>query len=634
MLPNQQGNQGVSSGLLKARWTSIPLHSVLACNVEYITASHLIARIHLTHAFPQIYTLARCFEMAGDTGTDVFHDGCCSVYYKFAGAAVATLLVLYLTRVWLTLKDRFGIRNYASLGELEKASDILSADDVKYVKESTKMFVDTEKRHKDTAGYEGHAKFVSEFLKQKVIDVDGLMRHNTQKLFLLHRESGPLVEGGLGVRITVQLNLFGGSVANLGNQEQKKWLQGVFDRGELGCFCLTEAGAGVLSGLVVNTTATFIPPSKKNGTGTFELHSPTLKSRKTWISQGLTAKWAVVIARLILNDVDKGPHAFVVDISSSKNGICKEDMPSKTDFNGLDNANIWFEHTSLPLDSLLSGVSYVDADGEYILRDPNVPFRFVTVAQRLLSGRICIAGAAIMQLKKVYDNVKSYASEREIPTGKDIFRPLSEIPVMHDTLDSIDASMCVFRHFVRANEESFMRDTSISADLVNRIACGKVEIVGYCIDAILTLKARVGSLSLQATGPFGSQTDILYVYRFAEGDSAILQQKMTRDALKRIGTLPGILRELLSLPFQLLANKHGLGSQRIRLSIALVQLAVSMIGLSREDKMTAWFKSHGLVERVAKMTAMLTIYDAVCEREGLKGTRELRLFKKIHLESL
>ena len=566
---------------------------------------------------------------------DVFVQACCSSYYFCAAAALVTLFVLYCTRMWHAVKERVGICNYSSVGVGDRASDILSKEDAKYVKTSTKMFRDTEKRQKNISSYEGHANFVSDFLRQKVIDVDGLMRQNTQKLFLLHRESGPIVEGGLGVRITVQLNLFGGSVANLGNESQRKWLQGVFDRGELGCFALTEAGAGVLSGLVVNTTATYVPATKKGKMGTFDLHSPTLKSRKTWISQGLTAKWAVVIARLILPDnVDKGPHAFVVDISDSKSGICKEDMPSKTDFNGLDNANIWFDHASLPADSLLSGVSYITGDGEYKLTDPNVPFRFVNVAQRLLSGRICIAGAAIMQLRKVYDAVKSYAMKREIPTGKASFTPLSDIPVMNDTLDGIDASMCVFRHFVRSNEESFMGDDSISTDLVNRIACGKVEIVGYCIDAILALKKRVGSLSLQSTGPFGSQTDILYVYRFAEGDSAILQQKMTRDALKRIGSLPGILRELLSVPFQILTNKHGLGSQRVRLSMALVQMAIAMIGLSRKDKMKAWFDAHALVERIAKLTAMLTIYDSVCEREGLKGTRELLLFKKIHLETL
>lgn len=176
---------------------------------------------------------------------------------------------------------------------------------------------------------------------------------------------------------------------------------------------LTEKGAGVLSGLVVNTTATFRPASTATSSKTlnpagFVLHSPTTASHKTWISQGLTAQWGVVIARLILpGGVDKGPHAFVVDMNTD--GVVKEDMPQKTDFNGLDNANIWFNSVHVPLDGLLRGISSVTPSGEYELVNADVPFRFVSVAQRLLSGRICIAGAAVSQLRKVFREVRCAA---------------------------------------------------------------------------------------------------------------------------------------------------------------------------------------------------------------------------------
>jgi hypothetical protein len=50
-------------------------------------------------------------------------------------------------------------------------------------------------------------------------------------------------------------------------------------RGELGCFALTEEGAGVLSGLVVDTIARWTPSG-------YELSTPNERARKTWISQG------------------------------------------------------------------------------------------------------------------------------------------------------------------------------------------------------------------------------------------------------------------------------------------------------------------------------------------------------------
>ena len=406
------------------------------------------------------------------------------------------------------------------------SSDILTPADVAYTARCKKMLLDAVGSSAPGAidTYEGQAAIISQLLTSGLVSVDGLLRENAHELFVLHREAGPVVEGGLGVRITVQLNLFGGSVANLGSTAQRAWLQESFHRGELGCFCLTELGAGVLSGLVVDTTATFVPGTLAGEAAHFDLHSPTVASRKTWISQGLTARWGVVIARLFVpnpdggsggsggssSTLDKGPHAFLVDMLQSR-GVVREDMPSKIDFNGLDNANVWFDHQRLELDAMLSGISSVNKEGSYILADPNVPFRFVEVAQRLLSGRICIAGAAINQARKVLDAVREYSDNRLIPTGRDQTTPLSQLPVMRDTLADILGVMLVLRHFTKSVEDAFIGDTTINDDLVHRIACGKIEAVGFCIDAILALKARVGSLSLQGHGPFGSKTDILYV---------------------------------------------------------------------------------------------------------------------------
>jgi hypothetical protein len=101
----------------------------------------------------------------------------------------------------------------------------------------------------------------------KFLKVDDLIRSQAERLFEIHRKAAGVVEGGLGVRLTVQFNLFGGSVANLGCDRQREWLRDVMANGELGCFALTESKAGVLSGLIVDTTATW----NEHG---FVLHSP------------------------------------------------------------------------------------------------------------------------------------------------------------------------------------------------------------------------------------------------------------------------------------------------------------------------------------------------------------------------
>jgi acyl-CoA oxidase len=62
----------------------------------------------------------------------------------------------------------------------------------------------------------------------------------------------------------------------------------------------------------VETTATF-----DQDTDEFAIHSPTLSSTKYWPGGiGFTASHAILMARLVINGVDHGVHAFMVQIRS------------------------------------------------------------------------------------------------------------------------------------------------------------------------------------------------------------------------------------------------------------------------------------------------------------------------------
>lgn len=144
------------------------------------------------------------------------------------------------------------------------------------------------------------------------------------------------------IRATVQYNLFAGTVVALGSPAQIQDLVAWQQQGLLGCFALTEKLAGVNSGLVVNTTATWVEDA-----GHFVLSSPNLGAEKNWISQGMTADKAVVIADLRFPSGDlkriqsAGPHAFVMDFRKDGKlikGITLDDMGMKSVGNDLDNA--------------------------------------------------------------------------------------------------------------------------------------------------------------------------------------------------------------------------------------------------------------------------------------------------------
>ena len=77
----------------------------------------------------------------------------------------------------------------------------------------------------------------------------------------------------------------------------------------IGAYAQTELGHGsnVRS---LETTSTWNPNDC-----TFTLHSPSLTAAKWWAgTMGLTANYAIVMAKLIVNGKDHGPHPFVCQI--------------------------------------------------------------------------------------------------------------------------------------------------------------------------------------------------------------------------------------------------------------------------------------------------------------------------------
>jgi len=376
----------------------------------------------------------------------------------------------------------------------------------------------------------------------------GLLRHTDlshrpERFFLAHRllaEHAPRLGPGFWIRFTVHYNLCMGTVLGLGSDEQVRELDEIQARGDLGCFSLTEKFAGVNSGLVVNTTASF-----DAATGDFVLNTPDEGSKKNWISQGFVADKTVVVADLLMDGKSLGPHAFMMSLRQEQNGdlvpgVTVGDMGPKTVGNDLDNAWVHFDHVRVPKSALLNKYADIEhtqegGDAEYVQKVKGMPV-FHMIGQRLFTGRVAVAQAALAFRKGIFASAAAYTEQKvcwsPVPGEK---LTLSALPqLQHLFGEALDPVRRIER-FVQLCEEDLSdclrEDRAPSLQLVEAIAVAKVKAVEESIALTHQLRNEVGSFALMRDSGF-AQTDFLQCCKFAEGDSRILMQKMARDRVR------------------------------------------------------------------------------------------------------
>ncbi len=145
-----------------------------------------------------------------------------------------------------------------------------------------------------------------------------------------------------GVILSAHSSLAADPIYRFGNEEQKKrYLPLLFSGKAIGCFCLTEPGAGSDAG-ATKTTATML-----NGKW-------ILNGSKRFITNGKEAGIAVVFASTNSSAKSKGITAFIVERNFSGYVVGKSEH--KLGIRASSTSEIFFDNCEVPEENVLGGV--------------------------------------------------------------------------------------------------------------------------------------------------------------------------------------------------------------------------------------------------------------------------------------
>jgi alkylation response protein AidB-like acyl-CoA dehydrogenase len=262
-----------------------------------------------------------------------------------------------------------------------------------------------------------------------------------------------------GVIMSVNNSLYCFPVMAFGTHEQKlKYLKPVASGEYLGCFGLTEAGAGS-------------DPASMRTTAVLDGEEWVLNGEKKFITNGNVSRYAVIAAVTDKGKGYKGISSFVVDLPNTP-GYALGRVEEKLGINASGTAELVFDNARLPKDALLGNLG----DG------------FKQMLTTLDGGRVGIASQAIGIGRAALEEALEYAKTREqfgkpIATFQAIQWKLADMATQLDAAELLTLRAAWLEDNHLPHEKAAAMAKMFASDTAMQAAIEGVQILGgygYC----------------------------------------------------------------------------------------------------------------------------------------------------------